>query len=81
MLFVRSFHYLLAAVLLFALWPLAAADAPGTLGRQELFNLSEQRTKLVLERELIDKRLMAINKRLAELEKLEVAGFDCVGDP
>ena len=73
----------LAVVLfgLFALWPLAAADAPSPQGRQELFDLSAQRNKLVFERELIDKRLAALDKRLAELEKVEFAAFDRVADP
>ena len=46
-------HSLAVVVLgLFALWPLAAADAPSPKGRQELFDLSAQRNKLALEREL-----------------------------
>jgi len=64
-----------------SLRPLAAADAPGPKGRQELFDLSAQRKKLALDRELIDKQLAAIDKRLAELEKVEFAGFDRVADP
>jgi hypothetical protein len=78
-----QFSRSLAVVLLglFALWPLAAADKPGPKGRQELFDLSAQRKKLALDRELIDKQLAAIDKRLAELEKVEFAGFDRVADP
>jgi hypothetical protein len=77
------FTNFLAAVLfgLFAHWPLAAADASGPEGRQELFDLSAQRNKLALERELIDKRLAVINQRLAELEKVEFGGFERVADP
>jgi hypothetical protein len=66
---------------LFALGSLAAADTPGPAGRQELFDLSAQRAKLVLERELIGRRLAVIDKRLAELEKREFAGFERVADP
>jgi hypothetical protein len=79
---VRFTHSLAAILLgLFAYWPLAAADAPSPEGRQELFDLSAQRNRLALEHELIDKRLAAIDKRLAELEKVEFAGFDRVADP
>lgn len=75
------FSHSIAVVLLglFALWPLAAA--PSRQGRQELFDLSAQRTKLALERELLDKRMVAIDKRLTELEKVEFAGFDRVANP
>lgn len=65
----------------FALWRLAAADGPSPQRRQELFDLSAQRSKLLLERELLDRQLAAINKHLAELEKVEFAGFDRVADP
>ena len=75
----HSFASVILGLLVY--WPLAAADAPSSEGRQELFGLSAQRNKLALERELIDRRLAALDKRLAELEKVEFAGFDRVADP
>src|SRR5262245_46748945 len=78
----RLSHSLAVVLLgLFALWPLLAADPPSPQGRQELFDLSAQRSKLALERELLDRRLAAIEKRLAELEKVGFAEFDRVADP
>lgn len=80
--FMRLLHSLAVVLLgLFTLWPLAAADAPSPQGHQELFDLSEQRRKLILEREFLDKRLAAIDKQLAELEKVEFACCDRVADP
>ena len=56
------------------LWPVGTADAPSPEGRQELFDLSAKRTKLLLELEQTD-------KRIAALEKTEFAGTDRVATP
>lgn len=60
---------------------LSAQDAAGPSGLQELFDLSVQRKKLAFERDVIEKRLAAIDRRLAELEAVQFAAFERVADP
>ncbi len=79
---IRLPHFLKVVLLGFlALGRLVADDSPSLQRRQELFDLSAQRTKLALERELLDKRLAAIDARIVELEKVEFVEFDRVADP
>ncbi len=74
-------HTVVVAFGLCVLWPLVAAETPSPEGRQKLFDLSAERNKLALERELVAKRLAEIDQRIAELEKVEFAQFERVANP
>jgi hypothetical protein len=75
--------YIKSVVLLglFFTLSVAFADGPSPDGWQKLFDLSAERNKLALERELIEKRLAKIDKRLAGLENVEFAQFERVANP
>ena len=60
-------------------WPLLTCRA--LKGVRNSSTSTPPTTKPALERDLIDKRLAAMDKRLAELEKVEFAAFDRVADP